>query len=69
MSVCDNTSGLGVTTQDSICTTVEAYGSAYKSDDNRYSKPIGLDTKNTKTCPLKVGSDRLYIQDRIPTGS
>jgi hypothetical protein len=58
-----------VTTQESIYTTVEAYGSAYESDDNRYSKPIGLDTENTKTYPLKVGSDRLYIQDRIPTAS
>jgi hypothetical protein len=51
---------VGVTTQESICTTVEACGSAYESDDNRYSKPIGLDTENTKTCPLK-GAATVYI--------
>jgi hypothetical protein len=44
-----------VTTQESICTTVEACGSAYESDDNRYSKPIGLDTENTKSMPFEGG--------------
>jgi hypothetical protein len=44
-----------VTTQENTCTTVEAYGSAYESDENRYSKPIGLDTENTKSIPSEGG--------------
>jgi hypothetical protein len=44
-----------ITTQESICTTVEVCGSTYESNDNRYSKPIGLDTENTKSMPSKGG--------------
>jgi hypothetical protein len=50
-----------ITTQERIFTTVEVYRSVYKTDEYRYSKPIGLDTKNTKIYPLIKGRQRPSI--------